>query len=148
MEAKNKFKKMIHFKMDKKKAENSSPRKGQAAESETKLSEESSAGRKPTKREKALKKEPKITSVSIVQLNAESKEMRRTVRCQLIEKEKKNLGSLLSRMETKHKVRITSSMSDKTWEIVINNLTQGKSSSAFYAIIRYLDAASARPAGL
>ena len=139
---------MIHFKMDKNKAENSSPRKGQAAESETKQSEESPAGRKPTKRERALKKEPKITSVSIVQLNAESKEMRRTVRCQLIEKEKKNLGSLLSRMETKHKVRITSSMLDKTWKIVINNLTQGKSSSAFYAIIRYLDAASARPAGL
>ena len=163
VEAKIRFRKMINFRIRKPdRTENRehlpTPQKGsnsitkqEASKNSAEVTPKASPKEAPQiegKSPKKKKKKAAITSVSIVQLNQEAKEMRRTVRCQLIEKEKKNLGSLLSKLESKHRVKITSSTSGKTWEIVVNNLQRGNSSSAFFSIIRYLDSASSRPAGV
>lgn len=88
-----------------------------------------------------------ITAVHINHVSRDGRQMRRHVRVNLTEKEKRNVGKLLGKLEFKHRVQITSCYMGKKWEVTIHKLPNGNSSAALHSIVDYLDASSTRPGG-
>ncbi|KZS15554.1 putative Zinc finger CCHC domain-containing protein [Daphnia magna] len=139
-EAKNRFKKLITFK---KKAES---RKNPAKE------EPKSQIPNNVLKEKIFVA-PKVgpCPVSFVDINhvsRDGKHMHRRIRVNLNEKEKRNAGRLLAKLEFKNRVQITSCQVGNKWEVMVHNLPNGNALSAVNSIVSYLDVASARPGGV
>ncbi|XP_057371407.1 uncharacterized protein LOC130692334 [Daphnia carinata] len=136
-EAKNRFKKLITFQ---KKAES---RKNPAKE------EPNSQISNNVLKEKifvAPKVVPcAVSYVDINHLSRDGKRMHRRVRVSLNEKEKRNAGKLLAKLEFKNRVQITSCQVGNKWEVTVHKLPNGNPLSAVNSIVSYLDAASARP---
>lgn len=88
-----------------------------------------------------------ISSVDINHISREGKHMHRRVLVNLSEKEKRNAGKLLAKLEFKNRVQITSCHVGKKWEVTIHKLPNGNPLSAVNSIVSYLDAASTRPGG-
>ncbi|KAI9564598.1 hypothetical protein GHT06_008339 [Daphnia sinensis] len=138
--AKNRFKQLITFK---KKAE---VRKNTAKE------EPNSQIPKNILKEK-ISVAPKVVPcpVSFVDINhvsRDGKRMQRRIRVTLNEKEKRNAGKLLAKLEFKNRVQITSCQVGNKWEVTVHKLPNGNALSAVNSIVSYLEAASARPGGV
>lgn len=88
-----------------------------------------------------------ITAININHVSQEGKQLRRHIRLSLTEKQKRNIGKYLGKIEFKNRVQITSCYVGTTWEITIHKLEKGNSAAAFNAILRYVtsDTPSTRP---
>lgn len=143
-EAKNIFKKMITFQ---KKPTSTPARKDNAAqENPTPTTSKLEKGKilsSPNKKQASSC----ITAININHVSQEGKQLRRHIRLFLTEKQKRNVGKLLGKIEFKNRVQITSCYVGTTWEITIHKLEKGNSAAAFNAIFRYitfLDSSAAR----
>ncbi|XP_046451765.1 zinc finger CCHC domain-containing protein 7-like isoform X2 [Daphnia pulex] len=138
-EAKNRFKKLVTFK--------------RKAESRNISAKDESNPRSPSKLVKETKLvAPKvlpffISAIDINHVSREGKHMHRHIPVSMSEKEKRNVGKLLAKLEFKHRVQITSCYVGKKWEVTIHKLPNGNPLSAVNSIVSYLDASSTRPGG-
>lgn len=130
-EAKTRFKKIITFQN---KAESKSPSRSSTAQENPPLIASTSGKVKSPTKDTAI-----ITAVKINYAGNEGKQTKRYIGVKLTSKEKNNVGKLFGKVQTRHRVQITSCCVGKTWEITIYSEEKGKSFAAFKMIVNYLE---------
>ena len=88
-----------------------------------------------------------LSEIRLIHTNSRGRQCRQSLEVNLTEKQKKGVGKLLSSMEKKHKVQITSCYVGKAWEITIHKRPESNTSVALSLIVRHLKSFTVRPVG-